>query len=319
LIDLASVLALAISIVSFLVILYILIAKLSPNNLKKIYGESLRSTLSDTSIVKDQFKASVAELKIDADIRAIIESTNNILSEQASLTEIFKNKSSRGYFGEKHLENILKDHLGSGWIHVREKISPDIEIPDIYFDTPQGKLCIDSKFPLENYQRIIKAKDEKEKSSAVSDFNKDFSRHVKKVAGYIRPESGTARIALMYLPAESIYAYVSEEHPDWMDLAAKSNVLIVSPSSIIPQLTVIRSYVEAERILKHTDDIKRKIDGYQRDFHEIFNEWKTLHTHIDNAKTKADGVDAKIGSFASGLDTLLSSFSNSEKESETDR
>ncbi len=309
-----SILALVVSILSLLLIFYLLTKKLSNENLKRIYGESLKSTLSDTQIVKDQFKASVAELKIDSDIRAINDSTNNLLRQQQSLTEIFTNKSSRGYFGEQQLEDILKDHLGSDWIHVREKISSDIEIPDIHFDTPQGKLCVDSKFPLENYQRIFKAKQDEERSSADNDFRKDFNKHVKKVAGYVKPESGTARIALMYLPAESIYAYVAEEHPQWMDEASKANVLIVSPSSIIPQLAVIRSYVEAEKIVKHTDAIKRRIEGYQGDFRRIAEEWRILRGHIDNAKAKSLSINEKVDSFGPGLDNLLTGLSNEEEK-----
>ncbi len=313
--DTVSLLALVISVVSILIILYILVTRLSSGNLRRIYDQSIRDALSNNQVMRDQLKASLAELRIDADISAIRQSTTTLSEQQRSLTEIFTNKSSRGYFGEQQLEDILKDSFGSDWIHVREKISSDIEIPDIHFDTPQGKLCVDSKFPLENYQRIFKAKQDEEKSRADNDFKRDFNKHVKKVAGYVKPESGTARIALMYLPAESIYAYVAEEHPEWMDEAAKANVLIVSPSSIIPQLAVIRSYVEAEKIVKHTDAIKRKIEGYQRDFHNIAEDWKILRGHIDNARTRSNILNDKVDSFGQALDTLLTGLSTAEGES----
>lgn len=312
----ASILALSVSILSFLLILYLLTRRLSNENLKKIYSESLKNTLSDTQIVKDQFKASVAELKIDAEIRAINQSTDNISKQQQSLTDIFTNRSSRGYFGERQLEDILKDHFGPDSIHVREKISSDIQIPDFNFDTPQGKLCVDSKFPLENYQRIIGASQDKERSASENDFKRDFTKHMKKVAEYVKPESGTARIALMYIPAESIYAYIAENHPEWMEDASKENVLIVSPSTIIPQLAVIRSYVEAEKIVKHTDAIKRKIEGYQREFNDIEKEWRTLRGHIDNTKLRSLSLNEKLELFGPHLNTLITGLSNEDQESQ---
>ncbi len=315
-VDTISVAALLISIISLLVLIYLLFVRFNLSNLKRIYSESLESTLSNTQIVKDQFKASVAELKIDADIRAISESTKSLSEQQRSLTDIFTNKSSRGYFGERQLEDILKDYFGSDWIHVREKISSDIEIPDIHFDTPQGKLCIDAKFPLENYKRIAEAREEGERSSADREFSKDFKKHVKKVSDYVKPESGTARIALLYVPSESIYAYVAEEHPQWMDDAAKENVLIVSPSSLIPQLVVVRSYVEAEKIVKYTDKIKRRIEGYQRDMHHIISEWGTLRMHIDNSKKKSLDMNEKLEQFDANFGALLSDLSGEIKENE---
>ncbi|MEM3830239.1 MAG: DNA recombination protein RmuC [Conexivisphaerales archaeon] len=308
-VDAISVAALIISIISLLVLIYFLLVRFNPSNLKKIYSESLESTLTRTQIMKDQFKASVAELRIDTYLSAISETTRSLSEHQRSLTDIFTNKSSRGYFGERQLEDILKDYFGSDWIHVREKISSDIEIPDIYFDTPQGKLCIDAKFPLENYKKIVGAKDEKERSSADNDFSKDFKRHVKKVSGYVKPESGTARIALMYVPAESIYAYVAEDHPEWMDDAAKVNVLIVSPSSLIPQLVVVRSYVDAEKIVKYTDKIKRRIEGYQSDMGHILSEWSTLRQHIENSKKKALEMDDKLVQFNANFGGLLDGLS----------
>jgi DNA recombination protein RmuC len=305
LVDSFSVSALVISVISLLVLLYFLFIRLAPDNLKRIYGESLKNTLSDSQIVKDQFKASVAELKIDSEIKAISESTRTLSEQQRSLTDIFTNKSSRGYFGELQLEDILKDYFGSDWIHVREKVSSEIEIPDIHFDTPQGKLCIDSKFPLENYKRVVMAKETKERDSAEKEFGNDFKKHVKKVSGYVKPEFGTARIALMYVPSESIYAYVAEEHPMWMDDAARVNVLIVSPSSLIPQLVVVRSYVEAEKIVKYTDKIKRRIEGYQKDLQNIAADWGTLRSHIDNAKKKSQDVNEKLEQFDANFGSLL--------------
>lgn len=301
--DIVSIVALVLSMATLVLLIVFFISNrrtnslMNPSNLKQVIDNSLRDRdnqeslknlvklgLSESDSINEKFKATIADLKLDTDISNLKQSAGQLLDEQRRITEVFSEKHTRGSFAEIRLEDILKDYFGAGWVHANEKISATVGIPDFHLDTPQGKLCIDSKFSLENYRILVTSQDENLREKAGREFEKDISKHIQKVSQYVKPDEGTARVALMYIPADSIYAYIAREKPSLMEEASKVNVLIVSPSSIIPQLTVIRSYVEAEKIVKYVDEVKRKIEGNQRRFGQIIQDWSVLKgTTFQNA------------------------------------
>lgn len=334
--DIISDFALALSVLTLIVLIVFFAHSrkarptLDPISLRNAINDSLRDKdnqeslknlvkvgISESDSIKDKFKATIVDLKMDTELSSLRQSADQLLEEQRRITEVFSGKGKRASYAEMRLEEIMKDYFGSEWVHVREKISAKVEIPDVHLDTPQGKLCIDAKFPLENYRILVTAKDEKSREKANKEFEKDIARHIVKVSQYVKPEEGTARVALMYIPADSIYAYIADDKPDLMSEAARSNVLIVSPSSIIPQLAVIRSYIETEKIVKYVDEVKRKIEGHQRRFAEIVDDWEVLKGHIDDASKKSGVVNSDMHDYNLDLKGLLTTLDRKEREDNT--
>lgn len=329
--DIVPLLAFLFSVITLaVVVVFILIGRrtgnqIDPAVIKNAVADSLQAnqenfknmvklSISESDSIKDKIKATITDMGIDSEIGALNKSASNILEEQRRINEVFSIKSKRGAFGEMRLEDIMKDYFDSGWVHIREKISSKVEIPDMHIDTPQGKLCVDSKFPLENYQKMISAPDDASRKKAEREFENDMEKHVHKVSQYVKPEEGTARVALMYVPSEAIYAYIAYEKPLLMRQAASESVLIVSPSTIIPQMAVIRSYIEAEKIIRNVDEIKRKIEGYQRGFEVLLEEWAVLEGHVDNASRKSNAINSGLQGLNSELSGLFRNLKGDTSE-----
>jgi DNA recombination protein RmuC len=133
--------------------------------------------IEKVSISQDVIKGAMAtswkELKIDQDIGEIKQKAEDIRNAAQSLQDLFKVARGRGTYGEFQLEQILKDLFPSQYVHIRERIPQTGKFPDAFIRTPQGILCIDSKFPLENYQKMIKTADQLQKEKYRVAFRND--------------------------------------------------------------------------------------------------------------------------------------------------
>ena len=160
---------------------------------------------------QDTLKGSVAlalkDLKVDETIGQVQTAIEGIANNSSTLLNMLESGQARGSFGETQMERLLRDTIAPSYIHIRES-KKGLGTPDAYIDSPYGIVCIDSKFPLTNYRRLVEASEAEVRKRASSDFARDVKSHLSKVAAYVQPESGTARIALAFIPSESVYAYL---------------------------------------------------------------------------------------------------------------
>ena len=155
-------------------------------------------------------------------------------SEVVGLQKILDDKRSRGAFGEVQLANLVENLLPSPGYALQHTLSNG-RIADcvLFLPPPTGSIAIDSKFPLESYQRMTGDDVTREtKQSASRQFKQDIRKHIRDIsARYIIPGE-TADGAMMFIPAESVFAEIQSNHQDLVDEAHRARVWIVSPTTV---------------------------------------------------------------------------------------
>ena len=258
----------------------------------------LSGKLGKVSVDQDAIKGAVAtcwkELGIDKDIGAIKERAVDIQNAAQSLQTLFKVTRGRGEYGEFQLEQILKDLLPTQYVHIRERVPQTGKIPDAHITTPQGIVCIDSKFPLENYRKLVETPEETEKAAFATDFRSDVETHIEKIkADYVKPEEGTTAFAFGFIPSEAVYQYLTECEPSLIAEAAKKGVLLVSPATLAINLNLLSVGLKATEISEKAQQIQKNLGKLSKSLQEEEDSWNTLYGHIKNAYNKASEVNDK--------------------------
>ena len=209
------------------------------------------------------------------------------------LEKAFHVPHERGALGEIALEGILSDQLPPYMFGIREKIAGGV-IPDAYIRSTNGIICIDSKFPLDNYMRMIEAPDPKEREIYRKKFLNDVKGHLDKVRrDYIRPDNGTAEFAFVYVPSEAIYWFLVNEAFDMVRSYIKLGVHIVSPLTLAHKIEIVKAGMEAKRLSEEAEKIKENIDSISEGFKRLDNNWRVFYeTHLRNLWNKASEVDS---------------------------
>lgn len=226
---------------------------------------------SNNKQMQAQFAASA---KIIADVTQKLteldrtnKSVGDVASELKTLQNVLQNPKQRGVLGEYYLDQILKNLLPPGTYELQYKMGTGMTV-DAVVKLDDKLLPIDSKFSLENYNRLLEAKPE-EKAGLERAFKEDLKRRIDETAKYINPAKGTLDQALMFIPSEAIYydllankvgaAGVSGRN--LMTYAAKDKkVTIVGPSTLSAMLQVIVQGLRSIEIQKDTDKIRKNIE-----------------------------------------------------------
>ena len=257
-----------------------------------IYGRLRKPSevVLDAEAMKGAIVTSWKELGIDEDIGVIKTRAEDILHTSQGLQSLFKVTRGRGEYGEFQLEQILKDILPSQFVHIRERLP--MGIPDAYITTPQGMLCVDSKFPLDNYRKMLEATDEEQRTRLSATFCSDVKGHIDAIkAKYVKPEEGTTPFAFGFIPSEAVYQYLTECEMGLLAEAAKDGVLLVSPATTAVNLNLLSVGLQALEISERAEQIQRNLGRLSKAISEVGNIWTTLHTHITNTYNKAGQVN----------------------------
>lgn len=221
--------------------------------------------------------------KIDEAQKNIESLSTDIVSLQSILTD----KKARGTYGEVQLYQILASIFGEekdGKTYKTQCSLSNGTIVDalLFAPEPLGKLSIDSKFPLENYQRMTDRNlPESERVEAEKQFKKDMQKHIDTIAKkYIIPGE-TSDQAIMFLPAEAIFAELHSYHYDIIEKAQQKRVWITSPTTLIATLTtmqVILNQIERE---KNAELIQKELVELEKEFNRYRKRWDDLSKHMD--------------------------------------
>jgi len=233
------------------------------------------------------------ELKLDEKLGKISEIANNIAESHMRLENLLRVPTARGTFGELGLETILRDQLPPDMYGIREEVFEG-KRPDAYIKSTVGIICIDSKFPLENFRKMVEAKDEATEKEFKKKFREDVRRHLNKIAAdYVRPEFGTAGFAFAYIPSEGVHYYLLTEELDMMREFATRGVIITSPLTLAQRIELIKAGVEAKKLSEEAARIRKDLVVLNRIFGEIDRDWQTFYGHLRNAFNKARDIDDK--------------------------
>ena len=236
---------------------------------------------------------------IDAAQKKISELTSSVVS----LQEILGDKRSRGAFGEVQLSALVHDLLPENTFTMQATLSNQKRVDClIQLPEPTGNICIDAKFPLENYRAMHSTTlSEEQRKNHQSLFRQDIRRHVQDIAEkYILPGE-TADGAILFLPAESIFSEIHTHYPELIDFAQKSRVWLVSPTTMMAVLNTARAVLKDQATQKQVHLIQQHLQALGKDFQRFEKRMNNLAKHIDQAhsdvqevKTSAKKITARF-------------------------
>ena len=220
--------------------------------------------------------------KIDEAQKKIDNLSNDIVSLQGVLTD----KKTRGIFGEVNLENILANVFGknNNKIYQMQYTFNNGTIADSVLFTPEplGTIAIDSKFPLEHYQIMVDKKNSQElRLQAEKLFKSDMKKHIDAISSkYIIP-GVTSDQAILFLPAEAIFAEVNAYHTELLEYAYKRKVWITSPTTLISTLTTIQVILKNIERDKFAKIIHQELSLLDSEFKRYKERWDKLYRSIE--------------------------------------
>ncbi len=204
------------------------------------------------------------------------------------LQDFLKSPKLRGNIGEQVLKDLISQMFPKHSFHLQYQFKSGEKV-DAAIQTDAGILCIDSKFPMENFQKMAKA-EEPEKEALQRDFLRDVKKHIDAIAKkYILPDEGTMDFALMYLPSESVY-YELVNNVDLMEYARQARVYLVSPSTLYAHLQTILLSFEGKKIEQRSREVLRALRSIQLDYGKVEENMSILGRHLTNATTQFSNV-----------------------------
>ena len=217
----------------------------------------------------------------------------NISSDIANFKDILMgNKQARGTFGERQLEDLVADIMPPETYAFQSVLSTGVR-PDciIRLPYPPGDMIIDSKFPLESYNRILENKND---GMARKQFELDVRKHIDAIAEkYIIPGI-TAESAMMFIASESIFMELHTQFPDTIEYAAHKKVFIVSPATVWATLNTIRTVLSDIKIKRVAGKIKRELDLLLTDLSRLNDRSDNLQRHFSQTVSDIEQINTSI-------------------------
>ncbi len=228
----------------------------------------------------------------------------------SKLDELLRAPKLRGGLGEYLLEDLLKQVLPAEHFEMQYHFKNGQAV-DAIIRTSDRIVPIDSKFPLENFKKILAASNETDKKIAQKTFLADVKKHIDAIASkYILPDEGTFPFALMYIPAENIYYEViikddgAANGSGLYNYAIERKVIPVSPNSFYAYLQVIALGLRGLHIEQSAREILNNLSRLQGDISKVREVFDILGTHIDNARKKYEDADKKLSNFEGRLENI---------------
>lgn len=205
-------------------------------------------------------------------------------SHVVSLQDVLLDKRSRGAFGEVQLEGLIANMLPPHHFQMQYTLSNGKRADCMLFlPQPSGNLVIDAKFPLETYQKLIANDNATQKKAFQQQFRQDLQKHIKDIAEkYIIPGE-TSDGAVMFIPAEAIFAEMHANFPEVISLAQRLRVWPVSPTTLMAVLTTARAVLKDDATRKQVHIIQQHLHALAGDFSRFEVRMEKLSKHIDQA------------------------------------
>lgn len=238
-----------------------------------------KSTTTFTDVIKRLAIIDQAQKKI-----------TELSSHVISLQEVLSDKRSRGVYGEMQLNNLIQNVIPAQHYALQHTLSNG-KRPDCVLFLPNGMLAIDAKFPLESYQTMTNIDlPESARQSAKIQFRQDVRKHLSDIAQkYIIPGE-TFDGAVMFIPAESIFAEIHAHYPGLVEEAQKTRVWMVSPTTMMAVLTTALAVLNDVETRKQVHVIQEHLSFLSKDFARFQKRMENLAKHIDHAQTDVKEV-----------------------------
>ncbi len=217
---------------------------------------------------------------------------DGLTTNVVSLQELLGDKRSRGAFGEVQLEALVRNVLPVNSFAMQHTFENGTRADcALFLPDPTGTVAVDSKFPLENYHRMFDAKlSDAEQLLAEKQFKQDVKKHVDDIAKKYIISNVTSDGAVMFIPAEAVFAEIHAYHADIIDYAMKKRVWVVSPTTLMAVLNTARAVLKDVETRKQVHVIKDELGKLSKDFSRFDTRMKKLADNIRQAHENAQEV-----------------------------
>ena len=325
------VIILAVVIISLLVLALFFNKKLTDLGLSQKNSPELmeiikilqRTSLEDRKVLLSSLSENTRNLndRLDNASRIISQVQKNLgeMSEVGkgirTLQEFLQSPKLRGGLGEEVLKDMIGQTFPKNAFHLQYSFKSGVKV-DAVLKTEAGLLCIDSKFPMENFNLMLKGETEIERTRAKRDFSGDVKKHICDIAKkYILPEEGTMDFALMYIPSESVY-YEIANTPEITKYARNQRVYPVSPNTLYAHLQVLLLSFEGKDLESKSREVFKLLRAIQKDYSKVEENMSTLQKHLNNAYNMMSNVFTSFNQLGQKLTSthLLTSERADDKE-----
>jgi DNA recombination protein RmuC len=286
----------ALIITALVIAVFLILKKLAEIKEATKPDETLKDWLKSQQQSSQIMSRSINE-RLDNAARVIGQVQRNIgeMSEigrgMKDIQEFLRSPKLRGNIGEQVLKDLLAQMLPKNSFFLQHTFKSGAKV-DAAIKTSAGIIPVDSKFPMENFRKMIDAQNETEKKSFEKEFVKDVKKHIDDISNkYILTEEGTIDYALMYLPSETVY-YEVVNNTELFDYGGKKRVLPVSPTTFYAYLRAILMSFEGQKIEEHAQQILSAIKAIQKDYLKVEDNLLVLGKHVQNAYNQMNNVNA---------------------------
>ena len=271
-------------------------------------SEGRMSTRLEQSL-RDQNDRTTKSLTGMAEKLAVITEANGhiaALSGQVTqLQNILSNKQARGSFGEVQLENLIRDALPDNAFDFQATLGNGRRVDCLLrLPNPPGPICIDAKFPLEAYRRLIAADNDAARDTARRSLEADVKKHIQDIAAkYIIPGE-TAESAILFLPSESVYAEINIQLPRLVAASRKARVYMAGPDNLMLILHTVRAILRDARMHEAAGLIQAQVDMMMQDVGRLEDRVGKLATHFAQAEKDISDIQTSTRKITSRGDKI---------------
>lgn len=271
--------------------------------LKEISGQVEKRLDKGFEKTTETFTNVVSRLaKIDEAQKKITELSSNVVS----LQEVLSDKRSRGAFGEVQMAALVRNMMPENSFSLQHSLSNGTRVDCMLFlPEPTGNLAVDSKFPLDSYKRMMDNDlAESDRQAAERQFRLDVKKHLKDISEkYIIPGE-TSDSAVMFIPAESVFAEIHAHQPELVEESHRKRVWMVSPSTLMAVLTTVRAVLKDAATRQQVHLIQEHLVGLSQDFGRFRKRMDDLSTHIRLANDDVNKVNTSAKKISSRFEKI---------------
>lgn len=293
----------------------------SLNNRFDALNEQINNRLNDINKKVDEklqegFKGTSESMaQVRERLQAIDSAQKNIESlskDVISLKQVLEGNQSRGQYGEYQLSMVLHNVFGDtiGCYEEQhtfkkvlngEKVRADAVV---FMPEPNKLICIDSKFPFQDYARLFESTDEEECARLTKEFSASVKKHITDIKNKYIIEGETAPEAIMFIPNDGVFAFIHHNLREAVEYARESRVILTSPSTLPPILVTINMVrIEIERA-KNVKEISKQLNKLSKDFEMFGREWESFSAQLERATSGREKLDKRVGRITNKFDAI---------------
>jgi DNA recombination protein RmuC len=245
--------------------------------------------------------------------------------EVVSLKNVLEGNQTRGAYGEYQLSMILNNIFGNApgcyeeqYTIKKHKTDSEKDVRAdavVFMPEPNKMICIDSKFPFQDYRRMFEEESEEIKETLKKEFGMAVKKHITAIKDKYIIEGKTAQEAIIFIPNDGVFAFIHSDLPEVVEYARSVSVILTSPSTLPAILVTINMVrIEVERA-KNANEISRHLEKLGKDFEMFAREWESFSRQLDTATKTREKLDSRVNKINMKFDNIkVSSLDYEEKE-----